>query len=305
MVTVTMSRTELSAADQSTGEGETCVRDDRSIATLDGVILPWMQVNTPRVALIGSIETGLTQDTSEWCSHYGWTRSASWADMQAFQAQYGMRFVSHSATYPLSWSNLTSQQQYDETCGSRDAIAAHGLLGAAGQFDWPSSITDSNVQATYVQPCFYFNRIFGSGINTLAWAEANHQEVSTRGINGGSCNVAGRACSTADGFHTYMRPSGVIAAIQNLQPGQHLSLQSYLLVTGRNPEYSRDSQYKVNTTRWNCSSGNPAYHWSNDIERYCWKDFKQILLYLQNDPNVVVTDPEGVALAWGMSPPTM
>jgi hypothetical protein len=28
------------------------------------------------------------------------------------------------------------------------------------------------------------------------------------------------------------------------------------------------------------------------------------LQFLQSDPNVVVTDPKGVAVAWGMSPPT-
>jgi hypothetical protein len=48
-----------------------------------------------------------------------------------------------------------------------------------------------------------------------------------------------------------------------------------------------------------------AARWaSNDVERYCWSDFKRIVQFLQSDPNVVVTDPKGVAVAWGMSPPT-
>jgi hypothetical protein len=300
MVTVTLSRTEISAADRSVGgERGTCVRDDKDIAPLDTQVLPWMAANTPRVHLTGSVETGATLDASEWCAHGGETRAASWAQMQQFQSQYGMHFISHSATYPLVWSMLTPKRQYAETCGSRNAITAHGLVGADGQFDWPDNKLDPTVQSIYVEPCFYFNRIYqGTGINTAAWATANLYEVSTKQIQGGACNVAGLPCSTALAYR-YTVPRQVITQIQNLQPGQHYSLQTYLLVRNTNPAY------QTNKARWDCTGANPAYHWSNDVERYCWSDFKRILTFLQNDPNIVLTDPEGVAVAWGMSPPAM
>ena len=298
MVTVTMSRTGVSAADNGV-EGGTCTRDDQNIATLDKTVLPWLAKNAPNVHLTGSIETGKTQDTTEWCSHYGETVGASWADFQAFQATYGMRFISHSSTYAKNWPKLTPAQQYAQTCATRDVISSHGLLGADGQFDWPDNIIDPNVQATYVQPCFYFNRIYGgNGLNTLASALANHDEVFTKQAYGGSCNVSGLPCSTVYPY-TYTLPSTVINTIKALKPGQHYSLQTYLLVTKTNPVY------KTNTTQWDCTSTDPHYHWSNDTERYCWSDFRKILAFLQSDPNVIVTDPEGVAIAWGMTPPTM
>jgi hypothetical protein len=117
-------------------------------------------------------------------------------------------------------------------------------------------------------------------------------------VFGGSCNTGGLACSTINPY-TYVLPSRIINTIKSLMPGQHYSLQTYLLVQGTNPAYT------TNPTRWDCTSTKPGYHWANDIERYCWPDFRRILTFLQNDPNVVVTDPEGVAIAWGMSPPTM
>lgn len=300
MVTVTLSRTEISAADRSVGgERGACVRDDKDIAPLDTQVLPWIAANTPRVHLTGSVETAPTLDASEWCAHAGETRAASWAQMQQFQSQYGMHFISHSATYPLSWSTLTAKRQYAETCGSRNAITSHGLVGADGQFDWPHNKLDPGVQSTYVEPCFYFNRIYqGNGINTAAWAAANRYEVSTKQIQGGACNIPGLPCSTALAYR-YTVPRQVMTQIQNLQPGQHYSLQTYLLVRNTNPVY------QTSKAQWDCADPNPAYHWSNDVERYCWSDFKRILTFLQNDPNITITDPEGVAVAWGLHPPSM
>ena len=47
MVTVTLSRTEISAADRAVGrERGTCVRDDKDIAPLDTQVLPWIAANT-------------------------------------------------------------------------------------------------------------------------------------------------------------------------------------------------------------------------------------------------------------------
>jgi hypothetical protein len=309
MVSITMSRTELSAGDFSNGETKPCVRNDADIATLDGVVLPWMAQNASNVRLTGSIESGVTQATTEWCAHYGWSVAASWADTAALQATYGMRFISHSSTYAQNWGSLTDQQKFNQTCGSRNVITQHGLLGAAGQFDWPNNVIDAYTQTTYVVPCFYFNRVYGtSGINTLAWAQAQHDEVSTLQTMGGGCAALNQPCSNADGIYKYVQPQTVIDEITSLQPGQHLSLQGYVFVTGTNPTYSTAGT-KSNTTQWDCTNSDPAYHWSNDVERYCWVDFQKILLALEARTEsatapVVVTDPETVAKTWGMPAPT-
>ena len=314
MVTVTLSRTEISAADQAVGgERGACVRDDKDVAPLDTQVLPWVAANTPSVHLTGSVETDVTQKSAEWCAHYGETRAPSWTELQRFQSLYGMRFISHSANYPTSWSSvpLSWQNRFDdfspsalsdwqrwETCGSRDALYGHGLLGGDGQFNWPDNKLDAGVQAADVEPCFYFNRIYqGNGVNTLASAQANNNELSSKQISGGSCNVPGLACSTVLPYR-YVVPRQIMTQISNLKPGQEYSLQTYLLVRNTNPVY------QTNQDQWDCTNPNPAYHWSNDVERYCWSDFKRVLTFLQNDPNIVVTDPEGVAVAWGMSPPS-
>jgi hypothetical protein len=309
MVSITMSRTELSAADFSNGETKPCVRDDADVATLDGVVLPWIGQNAPNVRLTGSIETGVTQSTTEWCAHYGWSVAASWADAAALQATYGMRFVSHSSTYAQNWGSLTDQQRYNQTCGSRNVITQHGLLGADGQFDWPNNVVDAYTQTTYVVPCFYFNRVYGTdGVNTLAWSQAHNNEVSTLQMMGGGCAALNQPCSNADGIYKYVQPQTVVDEINGLQPGQHLSLQGYVFVTGTNPAYS-SAGTESNTTQWDCTNPDPAYHWSNDVERYCWSDFQQVLLALEaraesTTSPIVVTDPETVAKTWGMAAPT-
>lgn len=233
-------------------------------------------------------------DTGFWCSHNGKTAAASWADMTNLQTAYGWRFVSASQDRIRDWSALTPDQLDAEICGSRDDILAHGLLGAAGQFDWPDNVIDLTVQQQYVEQCYSFGREYGSGITTLAWSQANSGLQLTRGIHGGHCTDATQPCS--QGISTaYLTPGTIIAKIKALKPGQWLSLQSYVLVTGTNPTYA------TNPTRWNCTSSNPAHHWTNDVERYCWVDFQAILAAIPS--TVQVNAPDAVATSWGMTPP--
>ncbi len=60
--------------------------------------------------------------------------------------------------------------------------------------------------------------------------------------------------------------------------------------------------YASNTTQWDCTSPNPALHWTNDVERYCYSDYQQILQAIAAS-SVTVTDPLMVAAAWGRIPP--
>ena len=83
-----------------------------------------------------------------------------------------------------------------------------------------------------------------------------------------------------------------------------MNLQAYVLVTNSNPTNGINQYDPTNSDKWDCTNPNPAYHWSNDAERYRFSDFQRIVMALQNDPNVVVTDPQGVSVAWGLTPPT-
>jgi len=322
MVTIVMSRSEISAADNMIGSEPTgtCTQDDQNITPLPWV-LKWLSLNAPRVRLTGSVETYPTQDSANWCAHYGETIAPSWAQLQQFSSKYGMKFISHSADYPQQWTTISSPDWTDpyagaygstladwqnwETCGSRDAITAHGLLGADGEFFWPNQKTDPTVMANDVQQCFYMQRSYQgtSYINTAASVEANQNIATTKQLLGGPCSEVAQPTSPCravlpSATWYYTPPRNVIKLINQLQPGQALNLQAYLLVTGTNPAYT------TNQDRWDCTNPNPAYHWTNDAERYCFADFARIVNAIQANPNVVVTDPEGVAQNWGMSPPT-
>jgi hypothetical protein len=80
-------------------------------------------------------------------------------------------------------------------------------------------------------------------------------------------------------------PSTVINQIKRLQPGQWYILQAYILVTGTNPNYTSDRM------RWDCTSPNPAEHWTNVTVRYCWSDYQQIIRAIAGMPGITVTDP--------------
>ena len=51
--------------------------------------------------------------------------------------------------------------------------------------------------------------------------------------------------------------------------------------------------------RWDCTSSNPALHWTNTTVRYCYSDYQQIMQAIAADPSITVTDPLTVGRAWG------
>ena len=248
-LSIVFSRTELSAADHSVGgEYGTCVRDDRGIAPLDTVVAPFIASHYPNIhPVVGSVETGHMPDSGYWCAHNGKTAAASWAAMQNLQARYGWRFISASRTRVRNWTKLTPAQGTAETCGSRDDLLNHGLLGAGGQYNWPDNRIDLTVQQQYIRQCFDFGREYGSGVTTLAWSQANSGLQLTRGVHGGHCTDTTQPCSAGIAA-AYMTPNKVIGKIKALTPGQWLSIQSYVLVTGTNPSYA------TNGNHWDCTS---------------------------------------------------
>ena len=189
-----------------------------------------------------------------------------------------MKFISHSADYPQVWTSVPNKWmdpyggsdrladwQNWETCGSRDAITAHGLLGALGEYFWPNQHTDPTVMVNDVIPCFYMNRSYQAPttfINTATSVEANQNIAYTRQLLGGSCsevvNPADSCRTPVPGCTTcvYTVPRQVINQIGALTPGQDLNLQAYVLVTGTSPAYT------TNKDRWDCTKPDPAYHWS-------------------------------------------
>ena len=291
-VTLLFSRTEMTAADG-------CVRDDVGIAGLGTAVAPYLR--SLGMAGTGTLVTGKIDGTTLTCAHYGDSLMGSWHDAFTLARDYGWSFVSHTATYPRDVGNLPPRRAYAETCGSAAAIDAHGLPGGHGLIAYPGAQPPPEaLQAKYGARCFDWGRRYGNlGLTMSKAASAPPYWQYTMAFRGGPCQAAGAPCYTihAQGSKRYANPASIIAQIHSLRPGQWLTLQSYILVTGRSPAYTQ------NRTRWDCSSPNPALHWTNDVERYCYSDFQQILKAIAATPGITVTDPLTVGKAFGRTIP--
>ena len=286
-VELLFSRTEETAADN-------CVRDDAGIALLDTTVAPFLQ--SLGFSATGTIETGPTHQGSLWCTHYQSTLATSWDLAQELASAYGWTFVSHSSTYPTTWPTDPGQQ-WDQTCGSAQVIDAHGLPGADAMYAWPHSYLNSTVLTQFVEPCFGTSRVFRNvptDVGTFstppyyqyAWQLLGGCLSATTGAN--RCGPVVIDGSTL----TYQDPQAVIDAIEALPPGRVVTLQAYLLVTGKSPPYTASKD------QWDCTSSDPADHWSNDAERYCYSDFMEVMQAL-HDSGITITQPLAVDAAFG------
>src|SRR5262245_12479495 len=268
-VTLLFSRTEISAADN-------CVEDDDNIARLDTTVAPYLQ--SLGMAGTGTLVTARTDATTRHCTHYNDDLTASWADATNLAQNYGWSFVSHTATYPslATIQSLTPKQAQAETCGSLATIKAHGLPGAAGMIAYPGSYTKNpavvNLQTQYGQTCFDWGRQYNHaihGTNDLATASTTPPYwVYPVAVVGGPCNVVTEPCYTVHVQNgRYTMPSTIINQINRLQPGQWYIFQAYVLVTGKNQDYTNDRM------RWDCTSPDQALQWKNVTVRYCYSDF--------------------------------
>jgi hypothetical protein len=289
-VTLLFSRTELTAADG-------CIENNAGIARLDATVAPYMR--SLGLTGTGTLVTGKIKDAALRCTHKDDSLMGSWADAARLAASYGWSFVSHTATYPNNVGSLPPGQAYAETCGSAAAIDAHGLPGGHGLIAYPGAQPPpEKLQATYGARCFAWGRRYGhAGLTSYTAGQTPPYWQNTAAFKGGPCNAVGRPCYTINvpGSQRYKMPGSIITELQSLRPGQWLTLQSYLLVKGTNPAYSQ------NGTRWDCSSSNPALHWTNDVERYCYSDFQQITRALAATPSITVTDPLTVGESFGRS----
>jgi hypothetical protein len=285
-LTLLFSRSDVTAADD-------CVENDTGVARLDTVVAP--EFARRGIIGTGSVQTGNTHDTALSCdstTHGKRSMQASWATLAHLRDAYGWRFVSHSSTYATNLGSLSPSQQYAETCGSLETLEAHGHWSADGLFAYPNNKWTLQVQQDYVSKCFAFGRQFGDGLTTSTEATTSPYWQSTQGIPGGRCNNPTLACSTLKTLVTYRSPDHVASRLASLAPGQWLTLQSYLLVTG------------TRAGLWDCRSTDWRDHWTTDAERYCYSDYLRILNAIPSD--VIVTDPKTVAKAWGRtnySPP--
>lgn len=284
-VTFLFSRTEITGAVD-------CVPNSTGVARLDTAVAPYLR--SLHIAATGSLQTAGTGATARNCTHYRSTIMGSWADATMLSSTYGWSFVSHTATYPTDLRALSPQQQWDETCGSARAIDRHGLHGGHGLIAYPGAGTSpALLHETFGQHCFAWGRHYDETATTAASAASTPPYWQETGaFNGGPCNVRTAACYSrplASG-HRYSLPSALVARVTALAPGSWATLQSFVLVAGAG---------QAGTIRWDCTASNPALHWTNDNERYCYKDFQAVARAVHARADITVTDPLTVGVAWG------
>ena len=141
-----------------------------------------------------------------------------------------------------------------------------------------NQITDA-IAADVLNRCFAFTRLYSAGITEQQRLTAPYYE-RVRVAGGGS--GAG-----------YDPPAEVLARIGALGDGDWLSLGSYKFVVGQRAGPGRQ--------QWDCTSPDPARHWTTDDEVYCWTDYLAILDALAPQ-QLEVVDPATVAERWGRVP---
>lgn len=284
--TLLFSRTEMTAADD-------CVANSKGIAQIATTVAPYLK--SLGIPATGTLQTGSTRQTARFCTHYRESLGASWADATNLATNFGWSFGSHTATYPSHVDSLPPAQAYAETAGSAATIEAHGLPGAHGIIAYPGSQPPPvHLQTNYSAKYFAWGRIYRATGTTSSTAGSTAPYWQyTAGLSGGSCNTPTAPCYNATAVRRYTLPGPIITKIKALKPGQWFTLQAFILVTGTNPPYTH------NTTRWDCTSPDSKLHWANDNERYCYRDWRQIVSAIAAVPHIIVTDPLTVGIAFG------
>jgi hypothetical protein len=230
----------------------------------------------------------------ELCS--GGSMYPSWQDLATFRDQYGWSVV------PRGMTNGSLQNVTDPTvlnanvCGSRDNLENHGFPSAWGMFAWPDNRWTVAEEQTYVPPCFAFGRKYTSdtGTNSLPIQGPNWW-ANTISINGGRCADTALACHTMNvtNNRNYMPPATLVATGRRAYGAYWTIFQWYRLVTG-----SRGTMGKSDA--WDCTSANPADHWTSKPELYCYDDLQAILNSIDMT-KLTVTDPAAVATQQGLT----
>ncbi len=279
-VTFLFSRTEQWPA-------QNCLPDLQGGVSLTGTVAPYL--SSLGIAATGTVNTLATAST-EGCVHHDETLASSWSDLTAL-AGYGWTFGPHEYDGPAKVDTLTPAQDWNVTCGQAQALALHGLGPGTGMIAYPgaqgTSPAIASLQANYGASCFDWGRTYGpSGLTTQQNGQTAPYWQQTLVLKGGP----------GTGSPAYTSPAAVIAKIQALQPGQWLTIQVYLLVTGTNPP--------GDSITWSCGQPGIAST-SSDVERYCYSDFQQVAQAAATTPGVTVTDPLTVGTAFGRSAPGM
>jgi hypothetical protein len=258
---------------------------------LDGVA---SDLSARGLTAVGTVVVNRTNETGFSC----WGRYALEPDWRWIQARHadGWGFVSAGLSY-TDMTTLSPAAGRQESCGSLDAFAAHGIEGADGLFAYPGNRFTVSIQEKPVSKCFMYGRRYDTIDHPNV--RANMQApwfAATYSVNGGMCNDPTLPCYTVTGTpedtptYRYASPDALSAAMHT-QPRTWFIAQYYRFVTGS----------RLGTAlSWDCTSPDWRQHYTSRQEVYCYEDFLTTMDGLQEatTTGVKVTDPATVARAW-------
>jgi hypothetical protein len=202
---------------------------------------------------------------------------SSWADLARLRDEFRWSFVSNGQSR-LDLPGLSRTAQIAESCGSLDALAAHGHDRAWGMFGPNSNQITDAIATDVLNHCFAFTRMYSNGRTDQRRLAAPYYE---------SVRVAG------GGTGGYDTPAEILERVGVIGDGVWLTLGSYKLVLG--------AQSGTGRLQWDCTSPDPIAHWTTDDEVYCWQDYFAIIDALRTQ-SLEVVDPATVAVRWGRVP---
>jgi hypothetical protein len=218
---------------------------------------------------------------------HGDSEYANWDDLAKFRDVYHWTAVPRGRT-DRNLTQITDPVVLkDETCGVLQTFYQHGQKRAWGLFAWPNNRFTASLEAQYVAPCYAYGRTYNGGVNTLP-VTAPYYWANTISVNGGRCVNPDLACHTISAPRQYVLPATLESDISRATTGKWVLMQWYKLVSG---------SYHDQWISWDCTSTNPANHWSNNPEDYCYNDFLNVINSISK--TLTVTDPASVAQATG------
>ena len=224
----------------------------------------------------------LTRTCEEQFSSY-----ASWRDLARLRDVYGWHAVSHGRSHTKMTEFTTDAQRRAESCGSLDALRAHGHDTAWGLFNYAGNAQDDRAQAV-VGTCFAFGRWYSQQRTIRAKATTPPYRLNVLSVNGGKCNNPGLPCSrkVVQNDQRYTSPE-LIGSVLRPTAGEYGVVQLYTLLEGR-------------SARWDCTGPGWRDHWTYSEETYCRVD--ALAAIDARSRSAVDTHPAAVARAWGRLP---
>lgn len=249
--------------------------------------------------------------------------SASLNDLGMLRDTYGWTFVADSiGPMPSDASDrppiesLSCTDKITTASASLAELARFGHRRAWGLFADPGNSVSAPTLSDVTSRLYSFTRKYGSNLaqNQMTEAKALAGDWARfQSVVGGRCTDSAAPCFNhqvvGDPGNTSYEHPDYLFPYMVATPGAWRGIQFYRFVRGANVPagYPGSATAPVGSSResyWDCTSPNPARHWTSRAEIYCYADFVHLVgrLYAEH-PDVVTTDTAHLATTWGIGNP--